>query len=367
MEGINVVIAVELLLQEEMENDRPLHRVHRRRQFRGRSSFFELTDQQCVERYRFDKATIQDLCLQLQPLLEAPTRRNYPIPVHLKVTTALAFLATGSFHSVLASSTGLTQPGISNCLTQFLNAFLTHTRDYISFPTTPQALQDSMRRFYNVAQFPSVIGVVDCTHIALRPPRADEASYQNRKAFHSMNMQVVCNSEGEILDVCARYPGSTGYRALLYSATLRPPQESNPGGVQWSLVLADRGYPQRVWLMTPIVHPHTAAEEEYNRHHRATRSIIERTFGQLKNHFRCLDRLGGQLLYRPEKVAHIFVACCMLHNLALRKQLPLPDPPQQQPDADDDEHPPPPHCRAEQSAVHEGFNARHHLIQTHFV
>nr|XP_033800012.1 putative nuclease HARBI1 [Geotrypetes seraphini] len=300
-----------------------------------------------------------------QPLLQAPSRRNYPMPVHLKVTTALVFLATGSFQSVLASSSGLTQPAISNCLTQFLNAFLTHTHDYISFPTTLQALQDSMRRFYNVAQFPSVIGVVDCTHIALRPPRADEASYRNRKAFHSMNMQVVCNSEGEILDVCARYPGSTHDSYIVQHCGLH--RRATQGEFNGAWLLGDRGNPQRVWLMTPIVHPHTAAEEEYNRHHRATRSIIERTFGQLKNRFRCLDCSGDQLLYRPEKVAHIFVACCMLHNLAVRKQQPLPDPPQQQPDADDDEPPPPPHRRAQQSAVHEGFNARHRLIQTHFV
>nr|XP_033783575.1 putative nuclease HARBI1 [Geotrypetes seraphini] len=309
MEGVNVVVAVELLLQEELENDRPHHRVYRRRLLRPRSSFLELTDQQCVERYRFDKATIQDLCLQLQPLLQAHTRRNYPMPVHLKVTTALAFLATGSFQS---------------------------------------ALQDNMRQFYNVAQFPSVIGVVDCTHIAFRPPRADEASYRNRKAFHSMNMQVVCNAQREILDMCARYPGSThdAYKVQHCGLHRR----------------ATQGHFNGAWLL---------AEEEYNRRHRATRSIIERTFGQLKNRFRCLDRLRGQLLYRPEKVAQIFVACCMLHNLAVRKPQPLPDPPQQQlqqpPDGDDDEPLPPPQHRVEHSASQEGFNARHCLIQTHFL
>nr|XP_033818264.1 putative nuclease HARBI1 [Geotrypetes seraphini] len=329
MEGVNVLVAVEILLQEEeLENERPHHRVHRRRLFRPRSCFLELSDQQCLERYCFDKATIQDLCLQLQPLLQARTRRNYPIPVHLKVTEALTFLATGSFQSVLAANTGLTQPAISNCLTQFLNAFLTHTHDYISLPTTPQALLGSMRQFYNVAQFPSVIGVVDCTHIALRPSWADEASYRNRKAFHSMNMQVVRNAQGEILDVCARYPGSTHDAYIVQHCGLH--RRATQGQFNGAWLLGDRGYPQRVWLMTPIVHPHTAAEEEYNRRHRATRSIIERTFGQLKSRFRCLDRSGGQLLYRPEKVPQIFVACCMLLNLAVHKHQPLPDPPQQQ-------------------------------------
>nr|XP_033813652.1 putative nuclease HARBI1 [Geotrypetes seraphini] len=289
------------------------------------------------------------------------------MPVHLKVTTVLAFLATGSFQSVLASSNGLTQPAISNCLTQFFNAFLTHTRDYISLPTTPQALQDSMRQFYNVAQFLSVIGVVNCTHVALRPPRADEASYRNRKVFHSMNMQVVCNAQGEILDVCARYPGSTHDAYIVQHCGLH--RRATQGHFNGAWCLGYRGYPQRVWLMTPIVHPHTAAEEEYNRCHRATRSIIERTFGQLKNCFRCLDHSGGQLLYRPEKVAQIFVACCMLHSLAVRKHQPLPDPPQQQlqqpPDGDDDDFTP--QHRAEHSASQEGFNARHRLIQTHFL
>nr|XP_033799978.1 putative nuclease HARBI1 [Geotrypetes seraphini] len=325
MEGLNVLVAAEILLQEEeREHERRHHRAHHTRVFRPRSCFLELTDQQCLERYRFDKAIIQNLCLQLHPLLQARTRRNYPIPVHLKITSALTFLATGSFQSVLAVNNGLTQPAISNCLTQFLHAFLTHTHEYISLPTISQTLQGSMRQFYNVAQFPLVIRVVDCTHIALRRPRADEASYRNRKAFHSMNMQVACNAQGEILDVCARYPGSTHDAYILQHSGLH--RRATQGEFNGGWLLGDRGYPQRVWLMTPIVHPHTAAEEEYNCRHRATRSIIERTYGQLKNQFQCLDRSGGQLLYKPEKVAQIFVACCMLHNLAVHKCQPLPDP-----------------------------------------
>nr|XP_033805882.1 putative nuclease HARBI1 [Geotrypetes seraphini] len=291
MEGVNVLVVVEILLQEEeLENQMPHHRVHRRRLFRPHSCFLELSDQECLERYRFDKATIQDLCFQLQPLLQASTRWNYPIPVHLKVTAALTFLVTGSFQSALAANTGLTQPVISNCLTQFLNAFLTHTHHYISLPTTPQALQGNMRQFYNVAQFPSIIRVVDCTHIALRPPRADEASYRIRKAFHSMNMQMVSNAQGEILDVCARYPGSTH---------------------------------------------DTYIEQHCGLHKRATQ-------GQFN---------GAWLL--------------------VRKHQSLPDPPQQQlqqpPDGDDEEPSPPPQHRAEQSASQEGINARHSLIQTHFL
>ncbi|KAJ1140417.1 hypothetical protein NDU88_006770 [Pleurodeles waltl] len=32
---------------------------------------------------------------------------------------------------------------------------------------------------------------------------------------------------------------------------------------------------------------------------------------------------GGSLYYSPKKVCQIIVACCMLHNLALRRQVPF--------------------------------------------
>ncbi|KAJ1178146.1 hypothetical protein NDU88_003393 [Pleurodeles waltl] len=32
---------------------------------------------------------------------------------------------------------------------------------------------------------------------------------------------------------------------------------------------------------------------------------------------------GGSLMYSPKKVCQIIVACCMLHNLALRRQVPF--------------------------------------------
>ncbi|KAJ1154865.1 hypothetical protein NDU88_007608 [Pleurodeles waltl] len=65
------------------------------------------------------------------------------------------------------------------------------------------------------------------------------------------------------------------------------------------------------------------AEERYNEAHGRKRRIIEKTFGLLKARFRCLHLTGGALCYSPKKVCQITVACCMLHNLALRCQVPF--------------------------------------------
>ncbi|KAJ1145386.1 hypothetical protein NDU88_011673 [Pleurodeles waltl] len=86
---------------------------------------------------------------------------------------------------------------------------------------------------------------------------------------------------------------------------------------------SDSGYPNLSWLLTPVRHPRTRAEECYNEAHGRTRRIIERTFGLLKAWFRCLHMTGGSLYYSPKKVCQIIVACCMLHNLALRQQVPF--------------------------------------------
>ncbi|KAJ1191345.1 hypothetical protein NDU88_000661 [Pleurodeles waltl] len=76
-------------------------------------------------------------------------------------------------------------------------------------------------------------------------------------------------------------------------------------------------------LLTLVRNPRTRAEERYNEAHGRARRIIERTFGLLKARFRCLHLTGGTLYYSLKKVCQIIVACCMLHNLALRRQVPF--------------------------------------------
>lgn len=77
--------------------------------------------------------------------------------------------------------------------------------------------------------------------------------------------------------------------------------------------------------MTPI----TAAvegspEANYTSLHGKARVVIENTFGRLKNRWRCVNK-DRTLHYSPEKCAKIIIACCVLHNIALKFGVPDPE------------------------------------------
>lgn len=65
-------------------------------------------------------------------------------------------------------------------------------------------------------------------------------------------------------------------------------------------------------------------EEYYTQRLTSTRSIIERVNGVLKMRFRCLIQYRA-LQYAPAKVAKIVKACCVLHNMCIRDDIPVPD------------------------------------------
>nr|XP_033803667.1 putative nuclease HARBI1 [Geotrypetes seraphini] len=338
----------------------PLQRV-----YRPRTQFLDLTEDQCIRRYRFDKETILYLCNQLESDLLPTAWRGQALPVHLKVTTALAFLASGNFQTPLGATSGISQSATSRCIAQFLEAFLRKDTEYIAFPEQEQQLHETMTEFYELAHFPSVLGVIDCTHIPIRPPSGKEATYRNRKSFHSLNMQVVCNASSIITDVCACFPGSCSSTYILSQSGLHDRFES--GQITGGWLLGDKDYPLKTWLMTPIVSPEGEAEKSYNKAHRQTRAVVEKTFGLLKTRFKCLDRSGGQLLYTPGKARDIFLACCMLHNLALTRKMPDPEGPQlQHTDADEEgeiaQQQETPHPQPDEQAV----AVRHELIHGHF-
>ncbi|KAJ1200497.1 hypothetical protein NDU88_004321 [Pleurodeles waltl] len=268
--------------------------------------------------YRLDRATIQELCAQLEPDLMSPIRQLTGIPPLVQVLSVLHFMASGSFQTTVAISSGMSQPMFSKVLSRVLSALMKYMRSYIVFPEVGD-LATVKGDFYALGHIPNIIGAIDGTHVALVPPSESEQVYRNRKSYHSMNVQVVCLADQYISHVNAKFPGSVHDAYIMRNSSIPYVMEQLQRHRVW--LIGDSGYPNLSWLLTPVRNPRTRAEERYNEAHGRTRRVMERTFGLLKARFRRMHMTGGSLMYSPKKVCQIIVACCMLHNLALRRQV----------------------------------------------
>nr|XP_040030344.1 putative nuclease HARBI1 isoform X2 [Gasterosteus aculeatus aculeatus] len=173
------------------------------------------------------------------------------------------------------------------------------------------------RAFMDIAGFPGVVGVIDGTHVRIIAPSEDEAVFVNRKNFHSINVQIVFNAACKILDIVAKWPGSTHDARMLSESGIRQLFERRYVPANCHL-LGESGYPCKPWLLTPYLQPRQGPQRNYNRAHKTTRAVVERGIGQLKRRFHVLH---GEVRLRPEKVSKVIIACAILHNICKVRQI----------------------------------------------
>ncbi|XP_069098251.1 putative nuclease HARBI1 [Pleurodeles waltl] len=279
------------------------------------------TPEEChiIQTYRLNRVTIMELLAQLEPDLLPSIRYPNVIPPTVQVLSVLHYLASGSFQVTVALASGMSQPMFSNVLRNVLCPLLKHMASYIWFPRRAE-LPTVKAAFYAVAH---VIEAFDGTQIALVPPRRNEKVYRNCKNLHSVNVQVVCLAGQYISQVTGRYPGSVHDSYTLRNSSV--PHKMAPLQRDRACLIGDSDYPNLPWLLTPVRCPTSAAEDRYNEAHSRTRRVIERCFGLLKARFLCLHVSRGAVLYNPQKVCQIIVACVLLHNLPLRHRIKLLD------------------------------------------
>ncbi|KAM4748778.1 LOW QUALITY PROTEIN: putative nuclease HARBI1 [Rhinophrynus dorsalis] len=266
-------------VQEQRQKDRRAHewekrlvpgRIIRPRVFAARADLADLSDRDILKRFRLNQEAIMALYQQMANDLDPLTGRINSIPGLVKLLAFLHFLATGSFQSVSAVVIGMSQLSFSRCLSVLQVMPLVY--EYISFPKQRPAWQELKEDFYRIAGMPNVLGAIDCKHVALRPPRRREEQYRNRKHFHSLNFQVVCDAKHRILSVREGFPGSCHDSHILHQSALF--ERFEEGFMPEGWLLGDSGYGCRSWLLTPLLNPQSPAELHYNGAHRSTCSVI---------------------------------------------------------------------------------------------
>uniref|UniRef100_A0A8C2S8F8 Putative nuclease HARBI1 n=1 Tax=Capra hircus TaxID=9925 RepID=A0A8C2S8F8_CAPHI len=313
----------------------------------------DVTDEYLMSMYGFPRQFIYYLVELLGASLSRPTQRSRAISPETQILAALGFYTSGSFQTRMGDAIGISQASMSRCVANVTEALVERASQFIHFPADEASVQALKDEFYGLAGIPGVIGVVDCMHVAIKAPNAEDLSYVNRKGLHSLNCLMVCDIRGALMTVETSWPGSLQDCVVLQQSSLSSQFEAGMHKESWLLAEGipsqdawlpahDVGMPSlchsislsvsllcfgsrnsdssfflRTWLMTPLHIPETPAEYRYNMAHSATHSVIEKTFRTLCSRFRCLDGSKGALQYSPEKSSHIILACCVLHNISL--------------------------------------------------
>lgn len=242
------------------------------------------------------------------------------VPFHLKFISALNFYGSGSYQRRVGmdAMASISQSSISRIINEVSKAIVEHIMPIqLRFHQDQGQMNRAKDGFLTKSKFPNVIGLIDGTHIDLSGlSKNNEYAFVNRKGNKSINTQIICDSNMVILNVNARYPGSTHdsfiwSNSLVFTFLENLYQQNSSDWNKW--LLGDSGYPLQPWLLTPIKTPTTDAERKYNKFHKKCRCLVEQCIGCLKGRFRCL--LGERKLrYNPTAAGYIIYACATLHN-----------------------------------------------------
>ena len=149
-----------------------------------------------VKRYRLGRDSLLFLARLIEGEVRPITKRNHSVSTEEQLVVALRFFASGSFLQVIGDTHGYDKTTVSRIVRRVSLAPANKHQLWIKFPTTMEEKYAIRAGMYQIAGFPCVIGCIDCTHICTQAPSQNEQNYVNRKGYHIVNVQVICDDKG---------------------------------------------------------------------------------------------------------------------------------------------------------------------------
>ncbi|XP_072033585.1 uncharacterized protein [Amphiura filiformis] len=271
------------------------------------------------------RATFDLIVDQLRPrLTKQDTVMRQAIPVGKRVAITIWRLARNSDLVATSKQFCVGKSTVLNIFRETCEAIVDILMpQYIRRPSGArlQTIIDGFRQKYGMVQ---CAGAIDGTHIPIIAPEKDHADYHNRKQFHSIILQGVCDHQYRFIDINVGWPGrvhdarvfrhssivDAGQNGLLF-----PETTENISGVDIPImIIGDPAYPLLRWLMKGYRDNGRLTPEQklFNFTLSRNRMVIEGTYGRLKGRWRCLLTRHDS---STEFVPTVITACCILHNI----------------------------------------------------
>ena len=161
----------------------------------------DFSDEELLKRYRFGRESLLFIARLIEDEVRPLTRRNQAISTEQQLLIALRFFASGSFLQVIGDTHGYDKASVSRIVRKVSLALANKHEQWIKFPTTIEDKNSTRAGMYDIAGFPCVIGCIDGTHIRLLAQSQNEPNFINRKNYHSINVQVICDDQSKCIKI----------------------------------------------------------------------------------------------------------------------------------------------------------------------
>lgn len=128
-----------------------------------------------------------------------------------------------------------------------------HVHNYIKWPKVHELL-NMQEEFAAISGFPGVVGIIDGYHIPISAPIEYPDSYINRKGFHSLILQGICDHKMRFIDVFAGICGSVYDARVWRLSDIKHIMDRDLARYfpQYGHLLADSAYPLTYNMLTPF-------------------------------------------------------------------------------------------------------------------
>ncbi|XP_067234557.1 putative nuclease HARBI1 [Chanodichthys erythropterus] len=249
-------------------------------------------------------------------ILRRPSDQGWRLEI--QVSVFVYWLASATSYRLVANTFHIPRATVHRIVHRIAKAILGLLDVIVTFPR-PEDLPVIGQGFAALTGSPvfqNAVGSIDGCQVRIKTPSEDVVCYLNRKLFHSINLQAMCDHKMRFLDIFVGYPGSVHDSRVLKNSPFFTQQKYPPQGYY---ILADGGYPclsQPVTIITPYREPvNDPAKRRFNRVFSRGRCIIERAFGVMKSRWR-------SIFFKALEVHHTFApkviaCCCVLHNICI--------------------------------------------------
>ncbi|KMQ82753.1 nuclease harbi1, partial [Lasius niger] len=198
------------------------------------------------------------------------------IPARQQLMIALWKMATMDSYRSVCDRFNVGRATAVRAVRRVTHAVFRRSEKFIQWPNGDRAVI-VMRGFEEASGFPRTIGAIDGTHIRIDAPKENPADYVNRKGFHSIQLQLVCDQKTLITHCYTGYPGFVhDQRVYRHSevANFLNDEQKFPAD---SHILGDAAYELHQHLLTPFRgNGHlTERQNNYNYRHSAARVAVE--------------------------------------------------------------------------------------------